>query len=98
MGGILNPDAQLGGHSEILDFIAHSGLFGFLIIITFIYFLTKISTYYYKDKSRVRYVVYILSFILAMLNTFLSPQFFFVIFVLPIIAENNERRGKLDEK
>ena len=86
----LSHPNQLGGHSEILDYLGHSGLFGLGILVFLIAHLRKrtpISLINCKDpfvKS-----LLIVAFILASINTFLSPELYYALLIIPLLLETN---------
>jgi len=86
-GGFFSSNTHVGGHSEILDYIGHSGLIG-LGVLSLMYknlkYRTPVGDINYKDPF-VRVTVLVALFIAAT-NTFLSPELTFGIVVMPLLA------------
>lgn len=86
-GSFFNSGQHIGGHSEILDFLGHSGLIG-VGVITLIYkklkYNTPVGFINYRDPF-VGVTVLVALFIAAT-NTFLSPELTFGVVVLPLLA------------
>lgn len=90
-GGMFSFKTHVGGHSEILDFLGHSGLFG-------LFFLKKLF-----DTLRLRTPIREMNFSnpytklmfgvaisIASVNTFLSPELTFGVVILPMLANSEE--------
>ena len=80
----------LGGHSEILDFLGNSGLFGLACLISLISFLrrkTPISRINTKDPFIKASLI--LALILAFINTFLCPELYYAILIVPLLVDSS---------
>lgn len=87
--GIFYDDelGTVGGHSEILDFIATYGLLGVPIIIGIIrYSLNEINKL--KESPIYHYIIveFILMIVLSLFNTSLNAPTFWICFIFPIVA------------
>lgn len=86
---------QLGGHSEILDFIGGSGLFGLFVLSLILHYLkhqTPLSRINTKDpfiKSTM-----IVALVLALINTFLTPELYFAILIVPLLVDYNSKLNR----
>ncbi|WP_264229501.1 hypothetical protein [Acholeplasma laidlawii] len=83
-GRMFDHRMQLSGHSESLDFIAHSGIFGISIFIGItMYIKSKLNCFPNKENSTK--VMYFIAILLSTINTFLAPEFMFMMLLMPII-------------
>lgn len=86
---------HLGGHSEILDYLGNSGLFGLFVLIFLIAYLRKntpLSRINMKDPY-IRTVI-IVAFLLAVMNTFLVPELYLALIIVPLLADYENRMVK----
>lgn len=94
--GTLFKNGQfIGGHSEVLDFLGHSGIFG-LLVFRVLYKSTRIRLTECGIKFDQYYVVLIImALITAFLNTFYAPELVFAITVFPILMyqKNSSMEG-----
>ena len=82
----------LGGHSEILDYIGNSGLFGIVVFIFFVrYFRKKTPIGRINLKDPFLKAAFTLALILATINTFLSPELYIALLILPLLVDYNSR-------
>lgn len=92
-------DYHIGGHSEILDFLGSNGLVGLVILISLVVFLRR-NTDLSKINTKDPFIktTLILAFILALLNTFLTPELYLAILIVPLLLSgknDNHSRTKL---
>lgn len=78
----------LGGHSEILDFLGNGGLFGLFLFIMIIRYLRR-NTPLYNINLSDPYIktTMIVALIIALINTFLTPELYFAILIIPLLVE-----------
>lgn len=90
-GGLFNSEPHVGGHSEILDYLGHSGLFG-LVFLIIMYRLLKYRTPVGKISFKSPFVklTACVAIFIAATNTFLSPELTFGVTVLPLLANSDE--------
>jgi len=90
-GGMFSDKAHVGGHSEILDYLGHSGLFG-LVFLIIMYRLLRYRTPVGKISFKSPFVklTALVALFIASINTFLSPELMFGITVLPLLANIDE--------
>lgn len=89
-GGLFDLNkVHVGGHSEILDYIAHSGLFGLIVIKFFISSIYKIKSYRRVKKDSYFLTMIIIAIILSLTNNFSDPELLYGILIMPILIENN---------
>lgn len=98
LGGRLLSFSQtpLGGHSEILDFIGNSGLLGLFALIALISYLsnkTPITRINLKDP----YIrsLFIVAIILATINTFLTPELYYAILIIPLLVDYETKAKRI---
>ena len=86
-----------GGHSQILDYLARSGLFGTIIIILLIQRIRRWSTFKLIEKDGFRKLQIALAIVIASINTFISPEIYFAILVMPLLfqASDNTKKNSL---
>lgn len=86
-GGFFSSGNHVGGHSEILDYIGHSGLVG-LIALHAMYrtlkYRTPVGFLSFRDPF-IKLTAFV-AFFIAATNTFLSPELTFGIVVMPMLA------------
>lgn len=84
----------LGGHSELLDFIGNSGLLGIFALSALISYLRK-KTPVRRINMKDVYIkcLFIVAVILALINTFLTPELYYAILIIPLLVdyETNEK-------
>lgn len=84
----------LGGHSELLDFIGNSGLLGIIALSALISYLRK-KTPVRRINMKDAYIkcLFIVAVILALINTFLTPELYYAILIIPLLVddETNEK-------
>ncbi len=76
---------HVGGHSAILDYLGHSGVFGVAILIPFLRFCRKNTSLASVRIHQEIIVLYILAFILASINTFSTQELFYAILIIPVL-------------
>lgn len=88
--GKLFSNRIIGGHSEILDYIGGSGLLGLFFLFLLIQYLRKYTSLS-KIRARDPYVksTMVLVIILALFNTFLTPELFLAFLIIPLLIDNN---------
>lgn len=90
-GGMFSSKEHVGGHSEILDYIGHSGLIG-LFCLRLMYrtlkYRTPIGEINYRSPFT-KLTCFVALFI-ALSNTFLSPELTFGVVVLPLLADGED--------
>jgi len=89
LGNLLSfTPRPLGGHSEILDYLGGSGLFGIIVFVLLFRFL--------KKKTAMRRINFqdpfikssmIVAFLIALLNTFLAPELYYAILIIPLLVD-----------
>ena len=94
-GGLVSSESKLGGHSEILDYLGHSGLVGILVLFFLLNYIRK-----YTPVSRINFKdpfiksVMIVALIMAAINTFLSPELYFAILIVPMLLNEDGQSTK----
>ena len=82
----------LGGHSLLLDFIGHSGLLGIVSLFTLIRFLRRRTPFYRINlKDPFIKATMIVALIIALINTFMSPELYYAILIMPLLADYSSR-------
>ena len=85
-GEFFSFDGQSGGgHSQILDFLAHSGLIGLVFLFAFIHGISKWPSLRLIESDGFRKLQLCLALVIASINTFLAPELFFAILVIPLL-------------
>jgi len=96
-GGLLepNPIGSVGGHSEILDLLGSTGIFGLIILILMIKILHPFKVF--LNNEYIYYSTFIL-ILIALLNPISSfPQISIMFLILPILYNNkHETKNSLD--
>ena len=94
-GGLVSSESKLGGHSEILDYLGHSGFVGILVLLFLLNYIRK-----YTPVSRINFKdpfiksVMIVALIMAAINTFLSPELYFAILIVPMLLNEDGQSTK----
>ena len=90
-----NPIGSVGGHSEILDLLGSTGIFGFIILILMIKILHPFKVF--LNNEYIYYSTFIL-ILIAILNPISSfPQISIMFLILPILYNNkHETKNSLD--
>lgn len=87
-GNLFSFEGRVGEHSEILDLLGNAGLFGFSILLIIMYSL--------KKKTPIRQIpfrnpfiklLYVVAFVIALLNTFLTPELYYAILIVPLLLK-----------
>lgn len=89
-GGMFSPKTHVGGHSEVLDYLGHSGLVG-LLLLSIMYKTLKYRTPMGEINYKNPFIKLssLIALVIASMNTFLSPELIFGVTVLPLLASNN---------
>lgn len=87
-GNLVGLNNPIGGHSEFLDLLAHSGLLGFVIVFSLILILRKVFLRQLKSRDSV-FVVYFVALVLSIVNPVFFPEVFYVLLVFPFIFNNS---------
>lgn len=78
----------VGEHSEILDYLGGSGLFGIAVFFLLLHFLKK-QTALSNINLNNPYIraTLIIALLIALFNTFLTPELYFAILIIPLLVE-----------
>ena len=75
-----------GGHSQILDLLANTGIVGAIIILTIVRQIKKWPSVSMIEIDKYRKLQIILAVVIAILNTFSAPEMFLAILVMPMLV------------
>ena len=84
-GRFFKTGAKVGGHSEILDLAGHAGIIGLIILAVVIWWIYK-----YTPLGNIKFdvhlkIMFAVSIILAVINTFSAPELLFAVFAVPVM-------------
>ncbi len=85
VGGFFKTGSQVGGHSEILDLIGHSGLFGVTALILVIRWVRRRTSIGFLNIDVFFKTMFFVAFVLALINTFSAPELFYAVLVIPAL-------------
>ena len=83
-------EVNIGGHSEILDYIGHSGLFGLIVLFIALNEIRKIHSFRLVKKDTFFIAMIIIAIFLAVINTFSAPELLYTILIMPVLLDDNE--------
>lgn len=87
IGSFFSSTQQIGGHSEILDYLGYSGLLGVLAIIPVIRVVKNNPIYKSLDKDSYYIAMCVIAFFLALSNTYCAPELTYVLVIIPVLLD-----------
>ena len=84
-GSMFRYKEYVGEHSEFLDYLGHSGIFGLIILVFIIRAIIKRMKKSGLENNRFNILLIGLAIMLSVVNTFNASELFFVITIVPIL-------------
>ncbi len=94
-GGLFRlGEEHVGGHSEVVDFVGHAGIFGIIYLLLGIRGIMRMPSLKMVKKDNCVVLMYVAAFVLAIFNPIYTPELIFALCVMPIICQDDSKPSR----